>query len=473
MITYVAKRLLLFLPTIFVITLLVFAISQIAPGDPVLILNADLATNTGLGDLPEEERIYRETAARLGIDKPLFYLQVSPAAYPDTLYRVLNRAKRTNLRLLAAKYGYWPAVQQYYESIVSMERRFVALPDSIRAREGKNIINNLDALYILHADRPMKARISNLEKALREDVRLGTQLSSHLQALQSSYLALAENARPLNCFIPVLHWHGPDNQYHHWLVNCLRGDFGNSLRDGLPVAGKIWKALGTTLLLNGFAVFFIFMISIPLGVHAAVNSGKLFDRINTVLLFALYSLPTFWIGTMLIIFVTTDEYGMDWFPTLGLKSSNLPADASYWTRLVDKAHHMVLPVFCLTYGSLAFVSRQMRNSMQLELNKPYIKTAYAKGLSRRQVIWKHAYRNALFPIITLIASIFPFLLAGSFIVELIFNISGMGWLMIQSIFARDWPVVYGILVLSSLFTILGILVADVLYKATDPRIDYK
>ena len=472
MILYVAKRLLLFIPTVLVITLLVFAISRAAPGDPVLLLNEELASTFGLGNLTEEEKIYRETSSRLGIDKPVFYFQISPATYSDTLYRVLNRDKRKNLRLLAAKYGSWPAVQQYFSALKNMDRSYSSMPDSLQDRSGRKVISNLKALYLTHENNPMKARIKNLDNTLRELPEVNRLLGKDYQSLQNAYLALDKQAKPLNRFIPVVHWHGIDNQYHYWLSNCLRGNFGRSLRDGRPVAGKIWKALGTTLLLNGVAAFFIFLIAIPLGVYAGVHSGKLFDRINTIILFTLYSLPTFWVGTLLIIFFTTKEYGMPWFPPLGLRDSTIAADASFWAVLLDRIHHMILPVFCLTYGSLAFVSRQMRNSMQLELDKPYIKTAYAKGLNRQQIIWKHAYRNALFPVITLIASIFPFLIAGSFIVELIFNINGMGWLTIQSIFARDWPVVYGILILSSMFTILGILIADFLYQAADPRIDF-
>jgi peptide/nickel transport system permease protein len=184
----------------------------------------------------------------------------------------------------------------------------------------------------------------------------------------------------------------------------------------------------------------------------------------------LYSLPNFWIATMLVVFFTTPEYGMDWFPSLGL--GDLPPDAPFWQRFVEAGTHLVLPVFCLAYGALAFISRQVRGGMLNVIRQDYIRTAWAKGLNAQPVIWKHAFSNALFPIITMFASIFPAVFAGSVVIEVIFNIPGMGKLTVDAIFQRDWPVVYTVLMLAAVLTMTGILVADILYAIADPRVSY-
>ncbi len=185
----------------------------------------------------------------------------------------------------------------------------------------------------------------------------------------------------------------------------------------------------------------------------------------------LYSLPVFWIATLLQVFFTTPEYGMDWFPTAGL--SELPPTAPFWERLLDQTAHIFLPVVCLTYGSLAFISRQMRGGMLQVLDQDYIRTARAKGLPERRVIWRHAFRNALFPIITLIGSVFPSILAGSVVIEVIFGIPGMGKLTVDAIFARDWPVVFAVLMMASVLTVAGLLVSDMLYAWADPRVRFQ
>lgn len=163
---------------------------------------------------------------------------------------------------------------------------------------------------------------------------------------------------------------------------------------------------------------------------------------------------------------------MYFFPNPARGMGSLPSTAPFWDRFVESLSHLILPVFCLTYGSLAFISRQMRGGMLDVLQQDYIRTARAKGLGQRAVVWRHAFRNALFPIITLFASIFPAALAGSVVIESIFNIPGMGKLTISAINQQDWPLVYTILMFSALLTMIGILVADALYALLDPRVSY-
>ncbi|HNI45181.1 MAG TPA: ABC transporter permease, partial [Chitinophagales bacterium] len=232
----------------------------------------------------------------------------------------------------------------------------------------------------------------------------------------------------------------------------------------------IWDAVRWTLLINVVSLTISYLLSIVLGVWSAVRKGTLSDQISTALLFVLYSLPSFWVATILIVFFTSPEYGMNFFPPGQV--TDLPSDAPFMKRFFDIAYHLFLPILCITYGSLAFISRQMRGGMLSVLKQDYIRTARAKGLSEDQVVWKHAFRNSLFPIITLFAAIFPATIAGSVVIEVIYSIPGMGMLTLNSITARDWPVVFTVLLFAAVLTMIGNLVADLLYALVDPRVSF-
>ncbi len=295
-----------------------------------------------------------------------------------------------------------------------------------------------------------------------------------MQTLASNYDKIKSESTTFKNYIPAFRWYGFNNQYHRWITNFFKGDFGYSYSDSRPVSSKIWDALRWTVIINFFSILIAYIISIPIGVTTAVRKDSVYDRVSTTLLFILYSLPSFWIGTLLIVFFTTPEYGawLDWFPTGGVTSEGIPDDASLWTRFWDVAHHLVLPIFCVTYGSLAYISRQMRGGLLTVVRQDYIRTAKAKGLDEKKIIWKHAFRNSLFPIITLFAYIFPAAIAGSVAIEVIFTVPGMGSLALESIVARDWPVVFTILMFAAILTMIGNLVADIMYAQVDPRVTF-
>lgn len=466
MIRYLLKRILIFVPTLLVVSLLAFALSKMAPGDPVE-LRQSAASVPIASDARESDRIYAETARLMGLDKPVFYFSLSSAAYPDTLHLVLRRDRRETLRRLIGIYGNWPAVQSYYSAVGTAERAVAAASPQTGYALGKPLRD----LYLLHEERTVRARLDTLQAALQRDTALQGPPRESMEALRGYFDHLTASPTRKLLYRPAFQWHGFENQYHAWISGYLRGDFGASYQDGRPVRNKVADALRWTLLLNLIALVFAFGTAIPVGVWSAQGAGGRFDRGATVLLFMLYSMPLFWVATLLQVFFTTPEYGMDWFPTSGL--SELPRTASWGKRFMDQAAHLLLPVFCLTYGSLAFISRQMRGGMLQVLDQDYIRTARAKGLSEGRVIWKHAFRNAIFPIITLIGSIFPSVLAGSVVIEVIFGIPGMGKLTVDAIFARDWPVVFAVLMMASVLTVIGLLVADMLYAWADPRVRFR
>jgi peptide/nickel transport system permease protein len=260
-------------------------------------------------------------------------------------------------------------------------------------------------------------------------------------------------------------------QYLLWLRDLVTLEFGRSFQDNRPVLEKIAERLPITLAMNLFAVLIAYGIAIPLGVYSATHSGTALDRFLTFLLFALYSLPSFWVAMLAVTFLCNPEY-LALFPTGGIRSIFHSEQWSLWQRIVDYAWHLTLPMLVYTYASFAFISRQMRSALLEVLRQDYIRTAYAKGLPGRMVIWKHAVRNSLIPIVTLLAGILPSLIGGSVIVETIFSIPGMGELSFRALVARDYPVIMAVFTLSAVLTLVGILLADILYAVVDPRISF-
>ncbi len=260
-------------------------------------------------------------------------------------------------------------------------------------------------------------------------------------------------------------------QYVLWLKRMVTFDFGTSYKDRRPVLEKIGETLPITLQLNIISLLLIYLISVPIGVFSATHPGTKRDSVLTAMLFILYSLPSFWVAMLCIFFLGNDDY-INWFPIYGL--SSMGADDLSWFRwFLERAWHLVLPVFCLTYAGLAGISRYARSGMLDVIRQDYIRTARAYGFSEKVVVFKYAMRNSLIPIITLLGTLLPMLLGGSVIIESIFSIPGMGRLGFEAILSRDYPLVMGILTISSLLTLFGLLLSDILYAITDPRIRFE
>ncbi len=256
--------------------------------------------------------------------------------------------------------------------------------------------------------------------------------------------------------------------YGKWFIKLVQLDFGTSRKDGRPVSERIADALPITLTLNLISIVIVYIISIPLGIAASVRKDSLFDRGSSLVLFILYSLPTFWVGLLLLMYLSGGEY-LNLFPLAGIQS-DWAREYGLLTRIFDVAWHLVLPVVTLTYGGFAFLARYTRANMLEVINQQYITTARAKGLSEKRVVFIHAFRNSLVPLVTLMATLLPALLGGSVIVESIFSIPGMGMLAFEAILSRDIPVIMAIASISAFLTLLGILVADIMYAVVDPRI---
>lgn len=256
-------------------------------------------------------------------------------------------------------------------------------------------------------------------------------------------------------------------QYLNWVTSLAKLDFGRSFSpDNRPVIEKIAERLPVTMSLNVIALLIEFGLAIPIGILAATNRDTLLDKGITIFVFMGFAVPTFWLA-LLLMYLFGVKFNL--LPISGLHS--LGSDNfGIWRYIYDMGQHLILPILVASFGSLAGMSRYMRSSMLNVIGQDYIVTARAKGLSEKVVIYKHALRNALLPLITLLGFSLPGLIGGSVIFETIFAIPGMGQLFYQSAMARDYPVVMGILVIGAFLTLVGNLVADVSYALADPRI---
>jgi peptide/nickel transport system permease protein len=261
-------------------------------------------------------------------------------------------------------------------------------------------------------------------------------------------------------------WHAG---YVQWLGNLARGDLGRSITRKQPVTKLIGERIGPTFLVSGTALVLIWLMAIPLGLYASARSGRPDERATSLMLYVLYSFPTFVAALFLQVIFAVKLRGTAWeLPLFGM--ADLPPDAPLMARIADVARHAILPVTCQTYVSLAYDSRFIKANMEEAVRQDYVRTARAKGAGPWRVLFRHAFRNTLIPLVTLLGLSLPALVGGSVIIEQIFTWPGMGRLFFESIRERDYPTIMGLTLMFSVLTLLGQLLADLLYCLVDPRV---
>jgi peptide/nickel transport system permease protein len=254
-------------------------------------------------------------------------------------------------------------------------------------------------------------------------------------------------------------------QYTDWMGRFVTLDFGTSFTDGQSVTKVISEKIPITLTINLLSLLLIVAIAVPIGIYAAVRHHSWFDKVTTVFVFLGFAMPTFWLALLLMLLFGVR---LGWLPISGYQTLGVPM--SFGERLIDWGRHLLLPVFVSAFGGLAGFSRYVRSSMLEITLQDYIRTAKAKGLDERTIVYKHAFRNALIPIVTLLGLSVPGLIGGSVIFETIYAIPGMGQLFYQAVTARDYPVVMGITVIGAILTLLGNFAADLSYALVNPKV---
>lgn len=260
-------------------------------------------------------------------------------------------------------------------------------------------------------------------------------------------------------------------RYIIWLKNLATFDFGESFSYQMPVTEVIFDKLKVSLQFGFASLIMIYLISIPLGISKAVRDGSQFDVLTSFVLMVAYSVPPLILGILLRYYFSGKTF-LDIFPLGDLYSDNYES-LTLWGKIVDRAHHFVLPLVCYVVNSFTVLTFLMKNSLMEEIRLDYVRTARAKGLEERVVIYKHALRNALIPILTGLGSFLTVFFAGSIVIEQIFNLDGMGLLGIKSINSRDYNVIMALIFLQSLLSMVGRLISDITYVLVDPRIDFQ
>jgi peptide/nickel transport system permease protein len=481
--TYVLRRLLLMIPTFFGISLIVFVVLNLAPGRPGAQQNAELGADAQNEATQESYRIFRE---QFNLDKPTLF---------NTLFMLERSQVRQQLEIAAG------AQQSTLAERIAAQQRLedygqYAVPHLIsllRAeRHGSSKLRD-SAVYFLRLN-ARRRLIDPFSKSPSAEVReQNRRIDAENTLLRSlSYASGAPEAEKRRIIERWLEWYDRNTQRFQFSLgqkvsiffletrfatywsNLLRLDFGVSLVNREPVFRTLLSKLKYSITLSVGSLLLAYLIAIPLGIFSAVRRDTRAERVTTVALFMLYSLPSFFVATLLLIFFS---YGSSWdalkiFPTGGFQSSNVE-HLTTWQRIKDVAWHLVLPLFCLTYASLAALSRYMRTGLLEVIQSDYVRTARAKGLPERLVIGKHALRNALLPILTLLAGLLPAILGGSVVIEYIFGIPGMGLWVIEAIYQRDYNVIMCVQLASTVLVLLGILLTDLSYALVDPRIRFQ
>jgi len=468
MIRSLLKRLVRALFLLGVISIIAFCLSKLVPGDEILdYLSIDESRYSSSANPLQQRQAYARVAEKRGLNLPLFYITIAQGYYPDSLYSIIPLDDRVTLKKWSqATRRKDDVIQLYHTLTTGLEFACPRADTSVVADQFCLAMHETLRTHDLFTAHHTIIRLQTLtqENKIIDPVyaTLITQLNTDIEHLIKSGNQIAPTE-----WLPNITWHGTHNQYHQWISGFISFAPLTSLIDGRDAWGKILDALKWTLLLNGLAFVLAILLGVAIGVWSGTHDGSKIERLINLKLFALYALPSFWLATLFIYFLSSGEW-LSILPAGGLGSYQGGDDFLEKSGILLK--HLILPVLCLALGSLAYVSRQMKQSVLLQLRQPYVLSLRTLGVSQKTIIRKHVVRNALFPMITLIGGALPALLSGSLIIEVIFSIPGMGRLMYTSLMARDWPVVFPILMFGATITVLSYILTDVIYKWADPRV---
>ena len=462
---YIFKRLLWFIPALFSIAFLAFVISINAPGDPA---ERYLSAQSGDGDQQASAFNRKEEVRKLriewGLDLPLFYFSINTLADHPQL-NSCDDAHFYALRSWMRQTGKTDELFAWYNSVVNAKFE----NDSSYTNQNQ-WLGLTDSLFNLKKWQVASAFFTEKMAQMQHKNHPCNELFKQINQ---------QGSGSIKRWIPLIHWNGTANQFHYWLwgngktsKGIVRGDWGVSLRDAQPIGDRIGSRVKWSMGLSILAVVLCYLISIPIGIWAGYKKDSWFDRISSSVLFFLYTLPSFFVATgLLVLFANPDIF--DWFPASGVRHPQVfDAEWPFYKRLAHYGPYLVLPIVAYTYNLLAFTARQTRNGIINIYSQPFILTARAKGLPEKTILWKHAFRNSLLPLITLLSALIPSAFAGSLVIEIIFGIPGMGLEIYEATLANDYPTIVAVFTLFGFLTLLFNLLADIAYSWADPRIRF-
>lgn len=501
MLTYIIKRILLMIPTLLLIALIIFMVLNLAPGRPGKTqVGADGTQNKESADARESHRIFKE---QFNFDKPIL-LNTRFAMDRKEVQDLVMTISRSQLPTC-------PETGTRPDGCLTVDEKPASL-DVVKAVEELEDLGNYTVpfLYEIAGDTTVDMntrRIALSTLSQNAQRRLISQYGRRLSDEEKTFNNVAQegNLRMKTWLIegnqdatnesiakiideswtPWMKTHAEeydyttgekasifftDTRFFKYMSNLAKLDFGVSHVDKKPVIDTIGSKLKYSITLSLISILISYLVSIPLGVWSAYKQGSFSDKVMTVMLFMLYSLPSFFVAVLLLEFFTVGA-PFQVLPTGGFIGAG-SEDMTTLQQLKSIVTHLTLPLICLSYGGLASLSRYARTGVLDVIRADYIRTARAKGLGEGVVIIKHAVRNGMIPILTLLGSLLPVLIGGSVIIEVIFNIPGMGLYLFESITARDYNAIMAVLLISSVLTLCGLLVSDLSYAVVDPRISF-
>lgn len=458
MLTYLFKRISTLFLSLWIISLCLFFLQKNASVDLVMLQNKARSNGAFYVHPLAAEKVYRAEAVRLNVDKPLFYFSMNPVMFPDTFYKIQYPEAIKIQKKILLETGDWALVQTYfqtlaafYEKVAKSENRALSI---FWKQQLEEMANTSD--------------LSVLKSACKVSSEMGEPFIGEIRNIEALLDRLSNQTPSFFSWLPFPSWNGFDNQFHSWFSKITHGDIGTSSRDGRPVMDKLKEAIPWTLWVNGLAILLAYMFAIPIGILMAIlPKSKWLRWINNILL-ALYALPAFWVGSLLLFQATLPAYGFSFFSISGW--SDLQREGGFLSQPIPFLLQLSLPVFCMSYGLAAYLTSYMQSTFSKVLNEPYMLFAKTKGISKARFYFIHALPNALLPQIVFVAGIVPALITGSVVIEVIFNVPGMGRLFIDSMLSQDWTTVYSFVLLVSVLTAVGLIFSDILLVITDPRI---
>ena len=471
---YILKKILLLFPAMFLLAVVVFFLSEMAPGDRVLSY-LDIKGSSGISqkdDIPEKD--YMEIAEFLHLDLPSFYFSIHPAAVPGDIYKLVRKNKKNLAKSLYLKSGNRNIVSVFLQELDSLTGFF---DKQAVQYKGENSLSGLqdvvDEMKKAASFKSLKKQISDLNAFLsKNENALPPELKGLVKKVIRDFEVVERSQPDIFGFLPVISWYGTANRFHLWFAGVLRLDFGISAVDGRSISEKIRDALRWTLLYMVVAYILTFGLALALGFYGAYRHGGRMTKILDVLFAAFYSIPLFWLATLAVIFLASGELTGGWhiFPPPGIGQVEHTMN---WLRQIRVAlPHLILPSLVVALHSGAYLSSLLKKSMLEEMQKKYYLAFLAKGLDKGTVIKRHILPNALMPLVTVFIVGFPASLGGSVVTEVIFNIPGMGRLFYDSILAYDWYVVYAIVLLIGVATYFSYIAGDIIYAYLNPKIKF-
>lgn len=456
MLAYAIKRVIQIIPTIFVIAIAAFMLQSLAPGDTV----ADRLTVEGVtihNSRDDYLSAYRDLQKKMHRDIPLFYFSIAPSYFPDTLHRIIPKQKKTLLTNLLRQTKDWNTVEEFY--VIHLKARRELEAQSKDYKIALSVVNKMANAMDLGG-------ISSHQLALLDNLK---DLDNSTLPYTSSLVETINKFNSSSRFSwPTLRWHGFSNQFQYWIFRIFSRD-NKSVVDGEPVRSKISRALSWTASLGLITIIIVGVFSLLLAYVQVYYKDKWFDKVVSVITYFLIAVPAFWLATLMVVFFTTPEYGAwtDIFPSVGIKPSFV--ERSFLQELWANAAQLILPIFTLSILSIAYLGLQIKSDLLRVLNLPFVTAARSRGLTKSQNLKSHVLPNGLMTYIILMTGAIPFVFTGSVIIEVIFNIPGVGRLMLYSIQQEDWPVVFTIVLVISVVTILGYIAGDLLLMKLYPK----